>query len=301
MNIINKLVAETMPLVPKSIVGKISRRYIAGDSIEDAVRVVRGINSNRMMATLDVLGEDISAREEASDNADEYIRMLERIDKEKLDSNISLKLTALGLKLDYDFCIENVSRVIKRAKESGIFVRIDMEDSTCTTDTIRAYLMLQKKYGNVGIVIQAYLRRSVSDIEKLLAEAENLNVRLCKGAYVESRTIAYKDRELIKKNFSLLMKILFSNGAYVGIASHDEDIVWEGLKLVHDLKLPKDSYEFQMLVGVDEELRDIVVDAGHRMRVYVPYGEKWYAYSVRRLKENPEIAGYVIKNLLGIR
>ncbi len=301
MNIINKLVAQTMPLVPKSIVGKISRRYIAGDSIEDAVRVVRGINSNRMMATLDVLGEDISAREEASDNADEYIRMLERIDKEKLDSNVSLKLTALGLKLDYDFCIENVSRVIKRAKESGIFVRIDMEDSTCTTDTIRAYLMLQKKYGNVGIVIQAYLRRSVNDIEKLLAEAENLNVRLCKGAYVEPRAIAYKDRELIKKNFSLLMKILLSNGAYVGIASHDEEVLWEGLKIVHDLKLPKDAYEFQMLVGVDKELRDIIVDAGHRMRVYVPYGEKWYAYSVRRLKENPEIGGYVIKNLLGIR
>ncbi|MBN2568992.1 MAG: proline dehydrogenase family protein [Deltaproteobacteria bacterium] len=301
MDILNKLAAQTMPLVPKSIVGKISRRYIAGDSIDDAVRVVRDINNKRIMATLDVLGEDITNREEARHNADDYIKALEIIDKEKLDSNVSLKLTALGLKLDFDFCIENVSRVITRAKESGLFVRIDMEDSTCTTDTIRAYLMLQKKYGNVGIVIQAYLRRSVSDCEKLLAESENLNVRLCKGAYVESRSVVYKDRELIKKNFSLLLTILSSNGAYVGIASHDEEMVWEGLKIIHYLKLPKDAYEFQMLVGVDEELRDIIVNAGHRMRVYVPYGEKWYAYSVRRLKENPEIAGYVIKNLLGIK
>lgn len=301
MDVFNRLVVMALPLVPKPLVRRVSSRYIAGDKIEDAVRTVRELNRRGMMATLDILGEHISLRPEAIANADNYLQALETIAREKLDSNISIKLTAFGLKLDFDFCLENVRRVVQRAKDLGNSVRLDMEDSSCTTDTLRVYDLLRREFSNVGTVIQAYLRRSLQDVRQLVAEGKPTNLRLCKGIYVEPRNIAYKNRELINKNFTYLLHEMLRNGAYVGIATHDERLVWDGMRLVDELKLPPTAYEFQMLLGVDEELRDVIVNAGHRLRIYVPFGRQWYAYSVRRLQENPQIAGYVVQNFLGLK
>jgi len=291
----------TMPLVPKPLVRRVSSRYIAGDKIEDAVRTVRELNQRGMMATLDILGEHISTRDEATSTVNEYLAALTSIARERIDSNISIKLTAFGLKLDFDFCLENVRRVVARAYETGNFVRLDMEDSSCTTDTVRIYELLRKEFSNVGTVIQAYMRRAILDIRQLMANGQPTNLRLCKGIYVEPRSIAFKNRELINKNFTFLLNELVRHGAYVGIATHDERLVWDGVRLVDELNLPKNAYEFQMLLGVDEELRDFIVNSGHRLRVYVPFGKQWYAYSVRRLQENPQIAGYVMQNFLGLK
>lgn len=297
----NRLVVKTMPIVPKPVVRRASQRYIAGAALADAVRVVRDLNQRGMMATLDILGEFISKREEATATATAYMQALDVIAKEKLNSNISIKLTAFGLKLNYDFCLENVGKVVQHARNLGNFVRLDMEDSSCTSDTIRIYQTLRKDFDNVGVVIQSYMRRALADIRSLMANGTPTNVRLCKGIYVEPRSIAYKNRELINKNFTFLLDELLRGGAYVGIATHDERLVWDGMRLVDQLKLPKDKYEFQMLLGVDEELRDVIVNAGHRLRIYVPFGKHWYAYSVRRLQENPQIAGYVIRKFFGMK
>jgi proline dehydrogenase len=253
------------------------------------------------MATLDVLGEHISKKEEAEATAASYLEALEAIDREKLDSNISIKLTAFGLKLDFDFCFNNVRRIVQRADELNNFVRIDMEDSTCTTETLRLYDLLRKEFRNVGTVIQAYMRRSLADIRQLMMNGAPTNLRLCKGIYVEPRASAYKNRELINKNFTFLLTELMRRKAYVGIATHDERLVWDGMRLVDRLNVPRERYEFQMLLGVDEELRDTIIKAGHRLRIYVPFGKSWYAYSVRRLQENPQIAGYVVQNFLGLK
>jgi proline dehydrogenase len=298
---LNRLVVTTLPLVPEALVRRVSSRYIAGDKLADAVRVVRDLNQRGMMATLDILGEFISSREEATATAGEYIQALETIHREKLDSNVSIKLTAFGLKMDFDFCLNNVRRVVARAKELGNFVRIDMEDSSCTSDTLRVYDLLRREFSNVGTVIQAYMRRAILDIRQLVANGQPTNLRLCKGIYNEPRSIAFKNRELINKNFTFLLNELLRRKAYVGIATHDERLVWDGVRAVDELQLPKTAYEFQMLLGVDEELRNFIVNSGHRLRVYVPYGKQWYAYSVRRLQENPQIAGYVIQSFFGLR
>lgn len=301
MYLLNKLIVMTMPLAPKPLVRRVANRYIAGDSIADAARIVRQLNQNGMMATLDVLGEHITKKEEAEATAAGYLEALEAIARENLDSNISIKLTAFGLKLDFEFCLANVRRVVQRALELKNFVRIDMEDSTCTTDTLRIYDLLRRDYCNVGVVIQAYLRRSLPDIRELTQNGAPANFRICKGIYIEPRSIAYKNRELINKNFTFLLTEMLRRGAYVGIATHDERLVWDALRLIDEMNLPRDKYEFQMLLGVDEELRGTIVKAGHRLRVYVPYGRSWYAYSVRRLQENPQIVGYVVQNFFGLK
>jgi len=188
-----------------------------------------------------------------------------------------------------------MTALLDHARQLDNFVRIDMEDSTCTTPTLEIYRELRKSYDNVGVVIQAYMRRSHDDVRELAAM--KANVRLCKGIYVESRHIAYRDRDIVQRNFADLLAHLLDAGCYVGIATHDELLVWEGLRLVRDAQLDRTRYEFQMLLGVDQTLRDILVEAGHRLRVYVPFGKRWYEYSMRRLKENPRIAGYILKNL----
>jgi proline dehydrogenase len=221
------------------------------------------------------------------------LQLLEEIDRRKLDANISVKLTQLGLKLDGQKCLELADRLVRRAKQLTNFVRIDMEDSSCTTDTLQIYRSLRKEHSNVGVVIQAYLRRTVNDVEAL--EDLRPNYRLCKGVYVEPREISYHDMRVINRNYAYVLEKLLKNGSYVGIATHDELMVWEAVRLIRDLKLPVTAYEFQMLLGVDEQLRDVIRAAGHNLRVYIPFGRDWYAYSVRRLKENPRLAGYVLR------
>lgn len=205
----------------------------------------------------------------------------------------------LGLKLDFDYCLESVRRLVQRAKDLNNFVRVDMEDSSCTTDTLKVFSTLHKKFDNIGFVIQAYMRRSLADIQAEMKAHKHVNVRVCKGIYIEPREIAYKDMAIVNSNYNLLVAELLKNGHYVGVATHDEKLVWATFKLINDLKLPKDKFEFQMLLGVDEQLRKIILNEGYKVRVYVPYGRQWYAYSTRRLKENPQIAQHVIKGFLG--
>ncbi|MBN1542078.1 proline dehydrogenase family protein [candidate division KSB1 bacterium] len=299
MRLFNLLVVWFLPLVPKPIVRLFSKPYVAGPKLEDAVQSVKDLNSRGIMATLDVLGESAQAAEECAQAVEEYLTVLDTIQKENLDSNISIKLTQLGLNIDPEFCYDNIRKIVAKAAETATFVRVDMEDSSVTTLTIDLFLRLQKDFSNVGIVIQSYLRRSLDDVTDLLKT--HTNFRVCKGIYVEPRQIAYKDPQTVNDNFTLLVETALKNGSYVGIATHDEKLVWQGLRIVHELGLKKEDYEFQMLLGVDEELRDIIVRSGHHLRVYVPFGKHWHAYCVRRLKENPKIALYVIKALFGLR
>ncbi|RMG65198.1 MAG: proline dehydrogenase [Calditrichaeota bacterium] len=295
MQSLNKLISYTLPFIPKSVMRLFARMYIAGEHLSDAVRVVRELMAQGACATIDVLGEEVTNKEQALQAVDAYLEVLQTIHQEKLDASISLKPTHMGLKIDREFCYRNIERLVQEAARYNNFVRIDMEDSSCTDDTIDMYLRLKKDYDNVGTVIQAYLRRTISDVNRLIPEKANL--RLCKGIYQEPRDIAYKDRFIIRENYAYCLEKLLSNGCYVGIATHDEHLVWEALRLIDQYGLTPQQYEFQMLLGVDEQLRRIIIREGHRMRVYVPFGEEWRAYSIRRLKENPHIIGQVMRNV----
>ncbi len=296
MGWMNKLISLTLPFVPKPIVGVFSRPYIAGEHMSDAVRVVRELMAEGACATIDVLGEEVKDKEKARNALANYMRVLDVIQEEKLDANISIKLTQLGLKIDKEFCFENIRTLVEAAKNHGNFVRIDMEDSSCTTDTLDIYRRLREEFDNVGTVLQAYLRRTIQDINDLLPLKPNL--RLCKGIYVEPREIAYKDKVIINKNYAYaLEKLLTGSASYVGIATHDEKLVWEALRIIDQFHIDKSRFEFQMLLGVDPQLRRIIINSGYKLRVYVPFGTEWFAYSTRRLKENPNIVGYVLHNL----
>lgn len=296
MSAIDYLVSRALPLVPRSMVRAVARRYIAGETLPEAVQVLRRLNAGGLMATLDVLGEEVRTRALADGAVREYQADLRAIREAALDSNISIKLTQLGLKIDPAFCLDNVRSLVRDARDAGNFVRIDMEDSSCTTATIDLYRTLRREgFSNLGIVLQATLRRTLQDARSL---PEGSNVRLCKGIYLEPRAIAFRDRDIVRRNFTRVLEEMLDRGFYVGIATHDESLVWEASRILEERRLPPESYEFQMLLGVDEELRRLVRQEGHRLRVYVPYGSHWYAYSMRRLKENPTIAGYVLKGLL---
>jgi proline dehydrogenase len=247
------------------------------------------------MATVDILGEEIDQKDDALKVVEDYKNVLIAIDENNLDSNISIKPTHLGLKIDKSFCHDNIRAVVEKARELKNFVRIDMEDRTCTSDTIDIYLKLRENYDNVGVVLQSYLRRTISDVNRLIKVQANL--RLCKGIYIEPESIAYKDPWIVNSNFNYALEKLLENECYVGIATHDEKLLWHALSLIDKFKLKKDEYEFQMLLGVTENLRDILIEDGQRVRVYVPFGEHWHAYSMRRLKENPNIAASILKNL----
>ncbi|MFQ5769696.1 MAG: proline dehydrogenase family protein, partial [bacterium] len=249
MNIFVKFVVWTIPLVPKFFVRRVSARYIAGSSLDDAVKVVQNLNDEGCCATLDVLGEDVTKTAEAQSAVQEYLKALQRIAQEKLDSNISVKLTMLGLKLAFDFCLENMRKIVGQAQKLNNFVRIDMEDSSCTTDTLNIYGELKKDFDNVGFVIQAYMRRSLRDIHAQMNSNSKINVRVCKGIYIEPRAIAFKDKEIIASNYTLLTSELLKNGHYVGIATHDEKLVWAAYKMIDEFKLNKTDFEFQMLLG----------------------------------------------------
>jgi len=298
MSVFNRLVVGTLPLVPKPIVRRFARRYVAGDTLDKAVAQVRDLNAQGAMATLDVLGEEVLDAERAAKFTEECVRVLETIDREGIDSNLSIKLTMFGLEVEESLAHDNAERIVAKAKELGNFVRIDMEDRTTTDATLRIYRDLHQRYGNVGCVFQSYMRRTLSDIDSL-PEA-GANVRLCKGIYIEPRTAAWKGYETVRRNFVAALEKLFRKGVYVGIATHDEYLACAAVELIDRFGLGREEYEFQMLLGVDEELRKVLIAEGHRMRVYTPYGSEWYAYSIRRLRENPEIAGHAAKAALGL-
>lgn len=297
MSLFDRLVVAGLPVVPKSLVRRVAAPYVAGEALDDFVRVARGLNAEGFRAAGGILGEFVESREAAEAAASDYVRTLDAIDTHGLDSNIHVKLTHFGLKIDPALCLRNVRRVVEAASAHGNFVRIDMEDSSCTDETIDIYLRLRDELDNVGIVIQACLRRSLADVRRL-AEVR-ANVRLCKGIYIEPIAIAYHDPEIVRRNFVWLLEELLGAGSYVGIATHDARLVWESVRIVDRLGLGRTQYEFQMLLGVLPGLRAIIRDAGHVLRVAVPFGPDWYPYSIRRLRKNPAIAGHVLRAMFG--
>lgn len=298
MSLLDRAIIGVLPLVPKPVVGFFSKRYIAGDTVEKGLAESQRLNEAGCVVTLDVLGEDIRSRDEALGARDAYLRLLGAIDEAGIEGNVSLKPTQLGLELDLDFATETIRAVVARAHELGSFVRIDMEDATTTDHTLEVYRRLRSEFSNLGVVLQSCLRRTVRDAEALAAQ--QANVRLCKGIYIEPYRISWRDPEIIRRAFVRDLEVLLRGGSYVGIATHDEILVYEALELVRRLNLPPDAYEFQMLLGVTERLRQIVIDGGHRMRVYVPFGREWYAYSTRRLRENPKMASTILRDILGL-
>jgi proline dehydrogenase len=292
VTIIDRAIVRALPAVPRQVVKRLSSRYIAGTTLAEACDVVRELNADGKEATLDVLGEEVTLREEAIGLRDAYRRALDTIEEDGLRSNVSVKLTALGLKLDRGLCRADLTAVVEEAARFDNFVRIDMEDSSTTSETLALYRQIREEgHDNLGVVLQAALKRTLSDIGGL----GNLrpNVRVCKGIYVEPPEIAYQEDEIIRLNFLDALEALFDIGSYVGIATHDDWLIGEALALVERRGLGRDDYEFQMLLGVRAELGDELVREGHRLRIYVPFGRRWYEYSIRRLQENPKIAGYV--------
>ena len=292
MALLDRSIVRVLPAVPRPIVRRISGRYIAGSGLPDAIRVVKDLNAQGKMATIDVLGEESASRRETLDIVRAYHDVFEAIERERLDSNVSVKLTGLGLNLAYELCRANLEKVVRHAAESGNFVRIDMEDATCTSDTLQLYREVREAgLDNVGIVLQAYLRRTIRDVRSLAPLRPN--VRLCKGIYVEPPLIAYRDFDEVRENFVRCLDELLRGGSYVGIATHDKWLISEGQRLVEQHGLTREQYEFQMLLGVTERAGDRLVRDGHRLRIYVPFGKEWYRYALRRLQENPKIAGYI--------
>ena len=288
MALLDRAIARVLPAVPKPLVRALASPYIAGPTLEDAIAVVRRLNGEGKLATIDVLGEEITNDGEAQEIARAYHRVLARVESEGLEANISVKLTGLGLGLDYALCQENLRALVEDASARGNFVRIDMEDSSTTDDTLRLYRELRAAgHANLGVVLQARLRRTLADAQGLD------NVRICKGIYLEPPEIAYDDAEQIRESFRATLRALLDQGSYVGIATHDELLIEDALAQIPARGLAPTEYEFQMLLGVRSARGDELVRDGHRLRVYVPFGTYWYEYSVRRLQENPKIAGYV--------
>ena len=284
--------------MPRPVVQKLSERYIAGPELKDARETVRRLNAEGKMATIDVLGEEITNEDEAAAIVRSYQDVFADIQRCGLDSNVSVKLSALGMKLGYEVCKADLWTVVEDAASRGNFVRIDMEDSSTTDDTLRLYRELRADgYDNVGVVLQAMLRRTADDI-RALADLKP-SVRLCKGIYVEPTELAYQDFDEVRASFVRALEALLDAGCYVGIATHDEWLLDEGRRLVSERGLAPENYEFQMLLGVRPALGDQLVREGHRLRIYVPFGRHWYAYSLRRLQENPKIAGYIAADTLG--
>ena len=289
--LLDRALVRLLPAVPKLVVRRISERYIAGEELADAVRVVRRLNAEGKLATVDVLGEEVANADEARAIADAYRDALDVFDREQLDSNISVKPTALGLKLGYDVCRENLEELVTHAAGRG-FVRIDMEDASTTDDTLRLYRELRAAgHDNVGVVLQARLKRTVEDV-RALAELKP-NIRLCKGIYLERPEIAYRDYDAVRANFVQALEELWNGGSYVGVATHDEYLLEQAQREAALRGLGREDFEFQMLLGVRPALGDALVRQGHQLRIYTPFGRDWYEYSLRRLQENPRIAGYV--------
>jgi proline dehydrogenase len=298
---LNKLIANILPHMPKKLVWVFSKRYIAGETIEEGLLASKLLNEKNIEVTIDLLGEFIKTLDEAKENRNQYFEIINRFTSENVIGNFSLKPTMFGLLIDKEKCFKYIRDIVALAAEKNSFVRIDMEDSECVDPEIDIFKRLRAEFPkNVGLVLQAYLRRTMNDLKKFdeINSADNsINFRLCKGIYVEPEKIAYKDFYQIQDRFIEDLEFMFTHKMYAGIATHDKFLVENALRLIEKHNVPKDMYEFQMLYGVTPELRQSIVDAGHKMRVYVPFGKQWFKYSTRRLKENPKMATDIIKAL----
>lgn len=295
----NKFIVSILPYFPKKFIWLFSRSYISGETIDDAIRVSKELNKNKVEVTFDVLGEFIKSLEEAEENKNEYLNLIDVTFKSGVDGNFSVKPTFFGLLIDKEICYRHIREIVAKAASCDGFIRIDMEDSPCTDMEIELFRRLKTEFpANVGLVVQAYLKRTLNDIKSLSdlhSEKHPLNFRLCKGIYIEPETIAYKKYEEINLHFLEDLEYMLKNKIYVGIATHDKPLVDGAFKLIEKYNVPKNMYEFQMLYGVTPNLRQSIVNDGYRMRVYVPYGVKWFGYCTRRMKENPKVASQIIK------
>lgn len=298
---INKLIANILPHMPKKLIWVFSKRYIAGESIEEGLLAAKLLNEKKMEVTIDLLGEFINTLDEAKENRDHYLHIINRFTSEKITGNFSLKPTMFGLLIDKEICYNYLRDIVKLASEKNSFIRIDMEDSPCVDMEIDIYNRIRKEFPkSVGLVLQAYLHRTLNDLNNFKnehSEENPVNFRLCKGIYVEPAKIAYKDYQEVRDHYLEDLEFMLANNIYVGIATHDKYLVEKAYQLIDKYKIPKNRYEFQMLFGVTPELRQSIVDKGHKMRVYVPFGRQWFNYSTRRLKENPKMATDIIKAL----
>lgn len=298
---LNKLIANILPHMPKKLVWVFSKRYIAGETIEEGILASKLLNEKNILVTIDLLGEFISTLQEAEDNKNQYLDIITRFTDENVKGNFSLKPTMFGLLLNKEACVKHIREIVTFAAQKNSFVRIDMEDSQCVDAEIEIFEELRKEFpGNVGLVLQAYMHRTKADLEhlnKLNSENFPINFRLCKGIYVEPEEIAFKGYQEVRDNYLKDLEFMFQNKMYAAIATHDKFLIDNAYQLIEKYNVPKNRYEFQMLYGVTPELRQSIVDKGHTMRVYVPYGKHWFNYSTRRLKENPKIASDIIKAL----
>jgi len=297
----NKIIANMLPYMPKKLIWLFSNRYIAGETIEDGLNAARELNKQGIEVTIDLLGEFIVSLKQAEENKNKYLEIIERFTAENIKGNFSVKPTMFGLLIDEEVCYGHLREIIAKAKEKNNFIRIDMEDSQCVDVELKIFKKLKREFsGHVGLVIQAYLRRTLNDLVDFSNFPSNgypLNFRLCKGIYVEPKEIAYKDYQEVRDHYLEDLEFMLKNNMYVAIATHDKFLVEEALKLIKKYGVPKNRYEFQMLYGVTPDLRSSIVGDGHRMRVYVPFGKEWFGYSTRRLKENPKMASHIIKAL----
>jgi len=298
---INKLIAGVLPYMPKKLIWIFSKKYIAGESIEDAIKAAKRLNEQGIKVTVDLLGEFIKNLDEATENKIAYINIIDTFENHDIDGNYSVKPTFFGLLLDKEICYQNIREVVAKAAEYDNFVRVDMEDSPCIDMEIDIFRRLKAEFPkNVGLVLQAYMKRTPEDITNMLdmnTDDGKLNYRLCKGIYVEPKEIAYKKYEEINEHYLENLELMLKNKVYPGIATHDKNLVKPAIELLEKYEVPKDEYEFQMLYGVTPQLRRSIVEKGHPMRVYIPFGKDWFGYSTRRLKENPKMATHIIKSI----
>jgi proline dehydrogenase len=298
---LNKLIANILPHMPKKLIWVFSKRYIAGETIEEGLLASKLLNEKGIEVTVDLLGEFIKTLDEARENRNQYFEIINRFTSENVVGNFSLKPTMFGLLIDKEVCFQYIREIVALASEKNSFIRIDMEDSECVDMEIEIFKKLQIEFPkNVGLVLQAYLRRTTKDLENLntLNSGLNpLNFRLCKGIYIEPEKIAFKDYQKVRDMYLSNLEYMFRNKMYAGIATHDKFLVEKAFQLIEKYNVPKSMCEFQMLFGVTPELRQSIVDKGFKMRVYVPFGKQWFKYSTRRLKENPKMASEIIKAL----
>jgi proline dehydrogenase len=302
VKMLNKIVSNTLPYLPKRFVWHFSKSYIAGETVADAIRVAGSLNRSGVRVTVDLLGEFIQDIKEADINKKAYLDLISQFEKSPVTGNYSLKPTMFGLLIDPERCYANIREIVNLAASHGNFTRIDMEDSRCVDLELELFSKLRKEFpDSVGLVVQAYLKRTPEDLEKMRRAGPTdtrLNFRLCKGIYVEPPEVAYQGMARINRAFLENLEFMFRNGMYVGIATHDRKLIKKAFRLIDQYGLKPDKYEFQMLHGVTPRLRQAILKKGHTMRVYVPYGEHWFGYSTRRLKENPAIASHLIRALL---
>ena len=296
MKLINNLIIQIIPFLPKFFVKIVASPYIAGITDEEMLENVKKLNDKGFKVAIDILGEHVKTKDEATAVTNRYANLYNEITNRKLQANISIKLTHIGQDLGQNFVQNNLFKLVEAAKNNNNFLRLDMENTPYTDQTIKLYEIMKEKYDKIGIVIQSYLKRSMSDIERLADK--NFNVRICKGIYVEDEELVFNDYSSIRESFIELVKKCLEKGTYVGIATHDEYLIDNIYSWIIENDISKNKYEFQVLHGVpmQKKLKKLI-NEGNTVRVYLPYGDNWYDYSVRRLKENPKMAGYIIKNI----